>query len=295
MFDSFRSLDVSLPSTTAFCRVGGAGPPIVMLHGFPETHLMWRDVAPILARHHTVVCPDLRGYGQSGCPPSDENHEPYAKRSMANDVADLMLHLGFHSFGLVGHDRGGRVAYRLALDHPERVASLALLDIVPTDAAWANADDRFALAFWPWALLAQPAPLPERLLAGDPDAVVQDALDSWGTPAATFPPEVRAAYAMQFRDPARAHAICEEYRAAASLDRMHDRADLERGRQFKSPTLVLWSASGGLANWYSETGGPLELWRRLCPSVQGRAFMGGHFFPEEAPEEMAHALITFFA
>jgi haloacetate dehalogenase len=295
MFDGFQSATATLSTTTAFYRVGGSGPPLVLLHGFPETHLMWRDVAPLLARHHTIICPDLRGYGQSGCPASAEDHAPYSKRAMAADIVELMGLLGFPFFDLVGHDRGGRVAYRLALDHPDRVARLALLDIVPTEAAWAHADDRFALAFWPWVLLAQQAPLPERLIACAPDAIVEDAASGWGSPRSIFPPAVHAAYTAPLRDPAHAHAICEEYRAAAGIDRTHDQADLREGRRLRCPTLVLWSTTGGLGTWYEAAGGPLALWRPWCPGVEGAGFPGGHFFPEEMPRETAEALGEFFA
>src|SRR5574338_1121098 len=161
MFDGFSALGVDTDETTIFVRVGGAGPPVLLLHGFPETHLMWRDVAPILARGYTVVCADLRGYGRSGCPPSANDHAPYSKRAMASDMVAVMTPFGFHTFAVVGHDRGGRVAYRLALDHPEHVERLAVLDIVPTEAAWARAHSEFALGYWPWIMLAQDDPLPE--------------------------------------------------------------------------------------------------------------------------------------
>jgi haloacetate dehalogenase len=295
MFDGFRTASASVSTTTAFYRFGGSGPPLVLLHGFPETHLMWRDVAPLLAHHYTVICPDLRGYGQSGCPASSADHAPYSKRAMAADIVDLMSGLGHSTFGLVGHDRGGRVAYRLALDHPDRVTRLALLDIVPTEAAWAHADARFAVAFWPWVLLAQPAPLPERLIAGDPGAILEDAATAWGSAREIFPPEIHEAYLVPFRDPSHIHAICEEYRAAAGIDRMHDQRDLRENRQILGPTLALWSATGGLATWYEGSGGPLSLWRSWCPEIEGRPVHGGHFFPEERPKETADALRDFFA
>jgi haloacetate dehalogenase len=205
---------VETGETTIFVRSSGSGPPLLLLHGFPQTHLMWRRVAPRLAPHFSVVCADLRGYGQSGCPASTPDHAPYAKRAMAQDMVTVMERLGFPRFAVAGHDRGGRVAYRLALDHPDRVDRLAVLNILPTDTVWERADARFALAYWPWSLLAQPAPLPERILAAAPEAVVDDALGGWGSPATAFPPEVRAAYIQALRDPAHAHAICEKYRAA---------------------------------------------------------------------------------
>jgi haloacetate dehalogenase len=255
---------------------------------------MWRDIAPELARRFTVVCADLRGYGWSGCPPSTADHSPYSKRAMARDMVAAMAQLGFDRFSLAGHDRGGRVAYRLALDHPDRVERLAVLDIVAGSTAWNRADARLALAFWPWVLLAQPEPLPERLIGASPDAVVEDALTQWDSPASAFPPAVREAYVEALREPRHVHAICEEYRAAATIDRDHDRADRAAGRRIACPLLVLWSAKGGLDRWYDDTGGPLQLWREWANDVSGFAIDGGHFFPEERPTEVADALSGFF-
>jgi haloacetate dehalogenase len=265
------------------------------LHGFPQTHLMWRSVAPLLARHFTVVCADLRGYGRSGCPVSTPDHAPYAKRAMAQDMVIVMERLGFPRFSVAGHDRGGRVAYRMALDHPTCVDRLAVLDILPTGTVWDRADARFALAYWPWSLLAQPEPLPERILAAAPEAIIDDALGGWGSPSTVFPPEVRAAYVQALRDPAHGHAICEEYRAAATLDREHDKADSTAGRRIASPLLALWSARGALDTWYAEAAGPIALWRAWSDDVQGQPLDAGHFFPEEAPRQTAGALNRFFA
>jgi len=210
-------------------------------------------------------------------------------------MVTVMERLGFSRFSLAGHDRGGRVAYRLALDHPERVDRLAVLDVLPTLEVWDRADARFALGFWPWSLLAQPEPLPERLVSAAPEAVVDDALDSWGSSPTVFGPEVRAAYVEALRDPARVHAICEEYRAAATRDREHDERDRRNGRRIACPVLALWSGRGGLNVWYAEAGGPLGLWRLWADDVQGYFLDGGHFFPEELPEETAAALTSFFA
>src|SRR5262245_42149403 len=218
IFDDFEAVKVKTEATSIFLRRCGTGPGVLLLHGFPQTHLMWRDVAPVLARRFTVICADLRGYGRSGCPPSRADHGPYAKRAMADDMVFVMKKLGFGAFSVVGHDRGGRVAYRLALDHPERVERLAVLDILPIADAWERADKRFATGYWPWSLLAQPEPLPERLVAAAPDAVVDNALGGWGTSADAFSSDVRSAYIDALRDPARVHAICEEYRAAATID-----------------------------------------------------------------------------
>jgi haloacetate dehalogenase len=293
MTDDFTTAHVETGETSIFMRRSGSGAPILLLHGFPQTHLMWRGVAPLLARKFTVVCADLRGYGQSGCPASTPDHAPYAKRAMAQDMVTAMERLGFPRFCVAGHDRGGRVAYRMALDHPQRIERLAVLDILPVETAWERADARFALGYWPWSLLAQPEPLPERILVAAGEAVIDNALGGWGSTPATFSPQVRAEYVRALCDPDHAHAICEEYRAAASIDRAHDRADREAGRKIRSPLLTLWSADGPLDTWYAEE--PVALWRDWADDVRGHALQGGHFFPEEAPGQTAAALGGFFA
>ncbi|MBZ9816680.1 alpha/beta fold hydrolase [Mesorhizobium sp. CA7] len=295
MFADFDTLEVDTGEARIFVRYGGSGPGLLLLHGFPETHAMWRDIAPSLARDFSVVCADLRGYGQSSCPPSAADHAPYGKRAMAADMAALMEDLGFQRFLVAGHDRGGRVAYRLALDHPERVEKLAVLDIVPTAEVWDRADGRLALSFWPWSLLAQPEPLPETILAATAEAIVDNALSGWGSAADAFPPGVRQAYVDALRDPAHIHAICEEYRAAASLDRLHDHADREAGRRISCPVLALWSEHGALAEWYRDEDGPLGIWRNWADDASGGAMPGGHFFPEESPIETAATLDAFFS
>lgn len=295
MFNGFDATTINTGECAFFIRIAGTGSPLLLLHGFPETHLMWRDVAPILARDFTVVCADLRGYGQSSCPASAPDHAPYSKRVMAEDMVPMMRQLGFDRFAVAGHDRGGRVAYRMALDHPHNVTRLSVLDILPTATVWDRADARLALGFWPRSLLAQPEPLPERLLGGAPDAVVDNALDQWGSLADAFPAEVRTAYVNALRDAAHVHAICEEYRAAATIDRRHDADDSKAGNRIACPMLALWSAQGGLQHWYSSEGGPLALWRAWADNVSGGPIQGGHFFPEESPRETAAALLVFFA
>ena len=292
--DEFKAIEIETGETQIFARFSGSGPPILLLHGFPQTHLMWRSVAEILARRFTVVCADLRGYGQSGCPPSTADHAAYSKRAMARDMVLVMQQLGFGRFSVAGHDRGGRVAYRMALDHPGRVERLAVLDVLPTTTVWQRADARFALAYWPWSVLAQAEPLPERILTLASEAIVDNAAETWGSSAA-FPAEVRAVYAAVLKDSAHAHAICEEYRAAATLDRAHDEANSRDGRRIASPILVVWSARGALGTWYAAEGGPLALWRAWGDDVRGRAIDAGHFFPEEAPAETAEVLEQFFS
>jgi haloacetate dehalogenase len=294
MMDDFQAGYVETGETSIFVRRGGSGPPLLLLHGFPETHLMWRGAAPLLARGFSVVCADLRGYGRSGCPTSAPDHAPYAKRSMARDLVLVMERLGFPRFSVAGHDRGGRVAYRMALDHPARVVRLAVLDVLPTGTVWELADAAFALAYWPWSLLAQPEPFPERLLSTAPEAFVDHALEAWGSSPAAFPPEVRAGYVEALRDRGHAHAICEEYRAAATLDREHDDADRAEGRRISCPVLALWGEGGPLDTWYRDAGGPLAMWRDWYADVVGHAVGGGHFFPEVAPEPTAVTLGRFF-
>ena len=291
--DGFKSTVIETGETSIFLRSGGAGPPLLLLHGFPETHLMWRGVAPLLARDFTVICADLRGYGKSGCPPSSSGHAAYAKRAMARDMVAVMEDLGFPRFCVAGHDRGGRVAYRMALDHPKRIERVAVLDILPVETVWTHADAKFALAYCPWSLLAQPHPLPETILVAAAESIVDSALGGWGSPVGSFPLTVRSAYVEALRDPRHAHAICEEYRAAATIDREHDRSDREAGRKIEAPLLALWSAGGPLDTWYSE--GPVALWREWAGNAQGHAVEGGHFFPEAAPEPTAAALRGFFA
>lgn len=291
----FEPLLIGTERQTIFASVGGSGPPLLLLHGFPETHLMWREIAPRLADAFNVVAVDLPGYGRSGCPPDSDEHSAMSKRAMAGVLVDAMQKLGHARFAVVGHDRGGRVGYRMALDHAQTVTRIAVLDVIPTAEVWERADARLALAFWPFTLLAQNAPLPERLVASDPAAVVDNALDCWGSKRTAFPPEVRQAYIEALSDPARVHAICEEYRAAAGIDREHDQADRKTGLRVGCPLLALWSAQGGLETWYADVGGPLAIWRRWAEDVQGEAMPGGHFFPEEHPEILAERLRRFLS
>jgi haloacetate dehalogenase len=293
MFEDFDTAVADVGATTIAFRRAGAGPPLLLLHGFPETHVMWRSVAPMLAADYTVICADLRGYGGSGTPTSTPDHAPYAKTAMAADMVALMDGLGFDRFSIVGHDRGGRVAYRLALDYGERVDRLAVLDVIPTGEALDRADARLALGYWPWSLLAQPEPLPERLLAAAPEAFVDAALAGWGSDPESFPGDVRRLYVEALRDSATGHAICEEYRAAATLDLAADQRDRAAGRQIQAPTLVLWAASGPLDVWYEDAGGPVGVWRAWARDVAGQPLPGGHFFPEQNPQDTLSALQAF--
>ena len=294
MFTGFETSVVDGGETTIFIRRKGSGAPLLLLHGFPETHLMWHRIAPALAEELTVVCADLRGYGSSGKPRSRADHSPYSKNVMAWDMIRMMEAQGFQRFSVAGHDRGGRVAYRMALDHPDRVERLAVLDVIPTGEAFRRADARFALAFWPWSLLAQPEPLPERLILADPEVVVDNALGKWGSDRSSFPAEIRSAYIEALRDPDSVHAICEEYRAAATIDYDADLSDRKANRKIACPTLVLWSEGSALDTWYKEAGGPLGIWRDWATEVMGRPISGGHFFVEQNPGEILLELSCFF-
>jgi haloacetate dehalogenase len=289
MFEGFASSLIDVGETTILARHGGSGPPLLLLHGFPQTHLMWHKVAPRLAEEFTVVATDLRGCGGSGKPPTLPDHSPYAMRALACDQLAVMEQLGFAHFGVAGHDRGARCAYRMALDHPGRVTRLAVLDIVPTGEVFARADMAFALDFWIWSFLAAPHDLPERLIGANPDLIVDHALDSWSIRRNAFPDDVRAEYRRAFRNPETIHSVCEQYRAAAALDYRYDTAD--RGsRRIACPVLVLWGKHSAVDAWYD----PLAVWRAWADNVRGRALDCGHFLPEEAPEESFTALNPFF-
>lgn len=284
----FETSHVEVSGNRTFLRRYGKGPAILLVHGFPRTSLMWRFLAPKLAEHHTVICVDLRAYGGSGIPVSTEDHFPYSKRAMANELVEVMAKLGFPTFVLIGHDRGGRVSYRLALDHPKEVERLAVFDVIPILEAWNRSDARFAKTYWPWILLSQKEPLPESYLVGAPKAVFANPFGQ-----GSFDGEILEEYVSTYRDPARVHGICEEYRAAATIDVEHDRADKEASKRIECPLLHLWAEGGPLDTLYAKDGGPLGIWRQWAPRAQGQAMKGGHFFPEENPDDTA-ALVKRF-
>jgi haloacetate dehalogenase len=290
-FAGFEVHDVATPRGIVHARVGGSGPPVLLLHGYPQSHLMWHAAAPLLARRRTVVAADLAGYGASFRPVPAVDHAAHAKRALAADQVAAMGALGFERFAVVGHDRGGRVAYRMALDHPERVERLAVLDIVPTGEAWRRADAGFMLGYWHWAFLAQPAPLPERLIGADPDAYFDHHVRRLGidAEAGRYPVEVLEAYRSVLRDPAAVEAICEDYRAGASIDVEHDDADRGR-RRIACPVLALWGSRGALPRFYEDV---VEVWRAWAPDVRGRGVDASHFLVEDRPEEVAAELLAF--
>lgn len=285
LFDGFLLETIPISHGTLRVRRGGSGPPLLLLHGHPQTHVMWHAVAPALAERFTVVCSDLTGYGQSYKPQTTPDHEPYSKRRMAQDQIELMAHLGFERFTVIGHDRGGRVGYRMALDHPDVVARLAVLDIVPTGEMWRQIDMAFGMALWHWFFLAQPFDLPERIIAADPETFYGG---RWQTPG--FTAEAVADYRKALATPGTIHAICEDYRAAATIDRELDDEDRRNGRTIQCPTLALWSLQGRpLDQWFDVLG----VWQRWADDVQGHGLPCGHHLPEELPDETAAALLAF--
>jgi haloacetate dehalogenase len=284
LFPGFSRAQLAVNGTTINTVRGGAGAPVLLLHGYPQTHAIWHRVAPLLAERFTVVCSDLRGYGDSRKPRSDESHEPYSKRAMARDQLELMRALGFERFAVVGHDRGARVARRLALDHPESVSRLAILDIVPTETIYGLLDQQRATTVWRYFFLVQPPDLPERLIGADPGFYLDWTLREWcGTPGALDEAAV-SEYRRCF-DAATVHAGCEDYRAGATIDLSHDRAGKER---IHCAVLVLWSAEG-IGSSYDV----VSIWQQQADAVQGRALDCGHFLAEERPAETASELTRF--
>ncbi len=284
IFDGFREVDVAVgdPSVRIHAHVGGTGPPVLLLHGFPQTHAMWHPIAEHLAGHHSVVAPDLRGYGDSDRPPSGESHEAYSFRAMAQDQVALMRELGHERFAVVGHDRGARVGHRMGLDHPEAVTRLAVLDIVPTRHVYAHVGREVAEGYYHWFLFIQPFDLPERLVEGNAMHYLHQLLGGWGSGLEVFAREALTEYERCFADPEARHAMFEDYRAAASIDLTHDDADAAAGRLLSMPVLALWGARGVVAR---STQDPLEVWRQYAHDVRGGALDGGHFLVEECPRE----------
>ncbi|RDV04933.1 alpha/beta fold hydrolase [Undibacter mobilis] len=292
LYPRFATHTADTSAGRIFARVGGDGPPLLLLHGYPQTHAMWHRVAPDLAEHFTLVIADLPGYGASATPEPDDHHAPYDKRSMARGMVELMQTLGHERFCLSGHDRGGRVAYRLTLDHPAVVDRLATLDIMPTAEMWSAMDAKLALKTYHWMFLAQPAPLPEKLIANEPDLYLERTLASWtlAKDLSAFDPAALDHYRTSASQPARIRAFCEDYRAGATTDLAHDEADRAASRTIDCPMLALWGSGG----FPGQTSGPLDVWRRWATKVDGRAIKSGHFLPEENPVETADALIAFF-
>jgi haloacetate dehalogenase len=285
MFDGFTRQHITTQETTISLVRGGRGSPTLLLHGYPQTHVCWHRVAPILAERFTVVCPDLRGSGDSAKPPSDPEHRAYSKRMMAQDQVQVMQRLGFPEFAVVGHDRGARVAHRMALDYAEHITKLALLDIIPTSTAFASVNQEMATAAFNWFFTIQPDGLPERLIGAEPAFYLRWLLDHWCGTKDALAGEAVAEYHRCF-DAAAIRATCEEFRAAATIDLIHDEADREQ--KISCPTLLLWSATSMWATYDM-----LAVWRSRAEDVQGVALDGGHFLPEENPERTAAELLRF--
>jgi haloacetate dehalogenase len=287
MFEGFTHKQIKTQETMINIVQGGNGDPILLLHGYPETHVCWHRVAPVLAERFTVVCPDLRGFGDSAKPASDPEHRAYSKRVMAQDQVEVMQSLGFHKFAVIGHDRGARVAHRMALDHAEKITKLALLDIIPTSWAFANVDKEMAIAAFNWFFLVQPDGLPERLIGAEPAFYLQWILAHWSGPKDTLAAEAVSEYLRCF-DAEAIRAISEEYRASATIDLVHDEADNDH--KISCPTLVLWSATGMWADYDI-----LEIWKSRAEDVRGVALDCGHFLPEEDSERTTAELIRFLS
>jgi haloacetate dehalogenase len=279
--------------TEIFARTGGSGPPLLLIHGFPQTHAMWHKVAPELMARFTCVMPDLRGYGFSACPPNDARNEAYSKRTMAKDLVAVMAALGHARFAVVGHDRGARVGYRMALDQPSAVNCLTVLDIVPTHAMWFNFTVKLAMKTYHWLFLAQPHPLPEMLIEQNPVGYLDYTIASWTKTKdlSAFSEDALAEYRLHYATPEHIHATCNDYRAGATYDLAADVADRAAERRIACPTLALW----GTAGIPSETDGPLDTWREWCDSVEGHGIDSGHFLAEENPGDTLAALIPFLA
>lgn len=288
MFSGFESRLIKVGDIEIACVVGGNGPPVLLLHGFPQSKEMWARVAPELADKYTVVCADLRGYGASSKPQCLPDHSNYSFRAMANDQVKLMQSLGFEQFHVIGHDRGGRTGHRMTLDHSERVLSLSVMDIVPTYAMFMNTNRNIAGSYWHWYFLSQPEPFPERLIGNDPDFFYETCLVGWGaTRIEDFDPEMLAAYRSHWRNPEMIHGSCSDYRAAATIDLQHDSIDIDR--KISCPTLAFYGSKGEMSRLFDI---PAE-WSKRCDNLTNESIPGGHFFIDQYPEETSDILSSF--
>lgn len=288
MFKNFRLKKIKLGEVDINYRIGGTGPPLLLLHGYPQTHVMWHKIAPKLAEEFTVIASDLRGYGDSSKPKTTENHEPYSKRAMANDQVLLMNHLGFTKFYLVGHDRGGRVAHRMALDHEDAILKLAVMDIAPTYTMYKTTDMEFAKAYYHWFWLIQPYDLPEKMISSDPEYFLSKKFRQWGRDSEAFTDEAFNEYLRCFT-PETIHASCEDYRASATIDLEHDQIDVDNRHRISCPMHCIWGENGFVGNKYNI----IKVWRMWADEVTGCSIPSGHYLPEEAPEETLKALLDF--
>lgn len=288
MFQNFKQDSFQTAEASIHYRTGGSGPPVLLLHGYPQSHVMWHKIAPALAEKFTVVASDLRGYGDSSKPPTTPNHEPYSKRSTGKDQIQLMRHLGFEEFFLVGHDRGARVGHRMALDHPEVIKKLVVMDIAPTYSMYTTTDMEFATAYYHWFFLIQPYDIPERMLGADPEYFLQKKFRHWGRNSEAFTKEAIREYLRCFT-PETIHASCEDYRASASIDLEHDQIDIDQGHRLQCAVLCLWGKKGFVGHKYDV----IAEWKKWADEVRGYGLPCGHFLPEEAPKETLRALFDF--
>ncbi|WP_197038403.1 alpha/beta fold hydrolase [Billgrantia saliphila] len=291
MFEDYRTFDIANGDIRIHGRIGGSGPPLLLLHGHPQTHLIWHRLAAPLSRQYTVVATDLRGYGDSSKLPGEPDHANYSKRAMAADQVAVMRELGFERFFLCGHDRGARVAHRLVMDHPQAVEKLMLLDIAPTLAMYEQTDRAFATAYFHWFFLIQPAPLPETLIEASPADYITRTMGGRHARLDAFDPAAVAEYQRCLAQPGAAHALCEDYRAANGIDLEHDRADREAGRRIACPVSVLWGKHGIIERCFD----PLAEWRAVAERVEGEALPCGHYIPEEAPEALLERITRFMS
>lgn len=285
--EGFEATRIKTPGAKINLVHGGAGKPLILMHGYPQTHMMWHRVAPRLAEEYHVICPDLRGYGDSSKPQSTPDHTPYSKREMAKDMVYVMKELGYQQFAAAGHDRGARVLHRMILDYPECVEKASVMDIAPTHHMFKTADQEFATGYYHWFFLIQPNGLPERLIGADPEYYLTEKMGRWSAPESIFAPKAFAEYLRCFQNPDTVHASCEDYRAAASIDLEHDASDLHR--KIECPLLVLWGDKGLVHRKYEV----LEVWRERANHVSGTALNCGHYLPEESPEQVLDELLPF--
>ncbi|MGA8138108.1 MAG: alpha/beta hydrolase [Pseudomonas gingeri] len=289
MFAGFQKDQRHVNGVDIAYRIGGSGPGLLLLHGHPQTHVIWHKIAGDLAKHFTVVAADLRGYGDSARPAADEQHLNYSKREMGRDGVALMDSLGFSEFSVLAHDRGARVAHRLALDHPQVVQRMVLLDIAPTLSMYTQTDEAFARAYWHWFFLIRPAPLPETLIEANPEQYLRSVMGSRSAGLKPFTGEAFSEYLRCISLPGSARGICEDYRASATVDLEHDRVDIEAGRQLNMPLLALWGAEGTVGRCFN----PLHEWQQVATDVRGKALPGGHYLAEEIPEQLLGEVLTF--
>jgi len=289
MFEHFTQRRMAVNGTEIACRIAGQGEPLLLLHGHPQTQAIWHKVAPYLTSQFTVVLADLRGYGDSGKPEPDAEHLNYSKREMAQDQFELMAALGFNQFSVVAHDRGARVAHRLALDHPQAVKRLVLMDIAPTLSMYRQTTETFARAYWHWFFLIRPAPLPEALITADADLYLRSVMGSRSAGMQPFTEEAYADYLRCLQLDGTARGICEDYRASAGIDLQHDEADVNAGRKVKCPLLVLWGGQGTVGKCFA----PLAEWEKVAENVQGEALPCGHYIAEEQPELLLEKVLPF--